>query len=172
MRRLFLLFMVMTFILVGCAGTPKEDPVDSSNDTTNVNMSPDDTTDVNVSPDDADFGFSYKIVSENIKRGERVRIFVELTNQQSVSYAWEGPYSAFRAAVALVCVSGESRFSISPEPVADTDDFGAYEIATGEKRSANYYFNIPTDAPLGSYSLICSFAGTEYEFKDVFELDQ
>lgn len=162
MKRLFLIFMVMTFILVGCAGTPlEEDPVNSS----------DDTNDVDVSPNDADFGFSYKIVSENIERGERVRISVELTNQQSVSYAWEGPYSVFRAAVTLVCVSGDNRFSISPEPVADTDDFGAYEIASGEKRSANYHFNIPTDAPLGSYSLICSFEGTECEFMDVFELD-
>ena len=169
MKRSFLILIVMTFILCGCASTPPENvPATSSDITTKADI----TTTAEIPVEDADFGFSYKVVSERVEKGERIQISVELTNQQGKSYSWEGPYSAFRADVTLVCVIGDDSFIISPEPIADTDDIGSYEIAAGGKRSADFYFTIPANAPLGSYSLICSFRGTKREFVNVFELDR
>ncbi|MDD6800384.1 MAG: hypothetical protein PUE85_08230 [Firmicutes bacterium] len=164
MKRIFSILLILTFLLTGCTVLPSEKESDSSYD---------DTTDMGIQQiDDADFGFSYQVMSDSVERGERVRISVDLTNQQNVSYAWEGPYSFFRANVKLVCVDSDNSFTLSPEPTADTDDFGKHEIAPGEKRSFSYYFNIPADAELGSYSLICSFGETVKEFKHVFELDK
>lgn len=151
MNKIGLMLCVLIFILTGCT-------VEAPNTT--------DTTD----DADADFGFSYEIMSDSAERGSRVGISVELINQQDVSFAWEGAYSEFRAAVRLVYAGRNGSCTISPEPAADTEDVGKHEVAVGEKRSFIYYFNIPADAELGSYSLICGFYGTEKEFKNVLTI--
>lgn len=152
MKKIGLMLCVFIFFLTGCT---VEAPY---------------TTEASDTTDDADFGFSYEIMSDSVERGGRVGISVELINRQNVSYVWEGAYSDFRAAVILVCVNSNKNYTIYPEPAADTDDIGKHEVAAGEKRSFDYYFNIPADAELGSYSLVCSFYGTEKEFKNVLTI--
>lgn len=148
MKKIGLMLCVFIFILTGCT---VEAP---------------DTTEASDTTDDADFGFSYEIMSGSVERGGGVGICVELINRQNVSYVWKGAYSDFRAAVIL----RNGNYTIYPEPAADTDDIGKHEVAAGEKRSFDYYFNIPADAELGSYSLVCSFYGTEKEFKNVLTI--
>lgn len=164
MKRMLLMLIVTTFVLAGCTGSSAlEKPIGSSDHTAETDIPLDDA---------ADFGFSYTVVNDDtiLERGKRVEISVELTNQQSVSYTWKGSYNAFRAGVVFVYTDGDDTFRISPEPSADTDDIGEYAVLPGESRSFSYYFSIPADAPLGNYSIICSFGGTEKVFKDAFTL--
>ena len=70
-----------------------------------------------------DFAFAYKHIAGTFACGERVGLSVELTNQQNESYVWTGSQSNYRARVKLICNNSGAEYSISPEPIPDTDDF-------------------------------------------------
>ncbi len=118
-----------------------------------------------------DFDFSFELKEGEISCGERILISVELINKQNTSYKWNGAYSEYRANVKLVCANGNTEYSITPDPIPDTDDVGKYEIAAGESRTVEYYFAIPSDALLGEYDLVCSFNATSKTFENVFTLE-
>ena len=118
-----------------------------------------------------DFGFSYSISDENVNRGERIGITVKLTNQTGKTYAYAGSTSHFRAQVKLYVTTENGEYSIPYEPIPDTDDVGEHEIINGESRSFTFYFNIPSDAPVGKYDLECRFQNSESTFWEVFTLD-
>ena len=120
---------------------------------------------------DGDFGFAFKLVEGTFARGERICLSVVLTNQQNESYVWTGPQSHYRARVKLVNNNGTDEYTISPEPIPDTDDMGDYQVPSNEARSFEYYFCIPSDAVSGAYSLICSFDTSSQTFNDVFNLE-
>ena len=118
----------------------------------------------------ADFGFSYKHIEGTFANGERVGLSVELINQQNEDYVWTGSQSNYRARVKLVCNNGGTEYSISPEPIPDTDDMSTHEVKAGQARSFDFYFTIPADAVSGKYSLVCNFEGSTQTFENVFEL--
>ena len=118
-----------------------------------------------------DFGFSFKMIEGSFVRGERVGLSIDLTNQMNESYVWTGAESNYRASVMLICKNGATEFTISPEPIPDTDDMSEHEVAAGESRSFDYYFNIPADAVSGVYDLECRFDSSKMVFSDVFVLE-
>lgn len=123
-----------------------------------------------VDTDVSDFGFSYSIDEGNGDRGERIGITVKLTNQTGESYTYTGSESQFRARVKLFTMNGNTEYSVPLEPVPDTDDIGEHEIKAGESRSFIFYFNIPSDAPLGVYNLWAAYKDSEITFSDVFAI--
>ena len=118
----------------------------------------------------ADFSFVYKHFEGIFTHGERIGLSVELINQQNESYVWTGSQSNYRAKVKLICNNGNTEYSISPEPIPDTDDISIHEVKAGEARSFDFYFTIPIDAITGKYSLVCSFENSIQTFGEVFEL--
>lgn len=165
MQTVISLIIAFMLFLFGIQPLEPKDEADRLSDSTSISDTPE------MQSKDDSFGFNYSVINDNIQRGQRVNICVDLINQHDTSYMWMGSYTSFRASVKLVCVVGGEEFVIYPNPSADSDDYSKHEVASGEKRSFNYFFNIPTDAVRGSYSLICSFEGTEKKFDDVFTLD-
>ena len=123
-----------------------------------------------VDSDVSDFGFSYSVYEGNGGHGERIGITVTLTNQTGESYTYTGSESQFRARVKLFTMNGNTEYSVPLEPVPDTDDIGEHEIKAGESRSFTFYFNIPSDAPLGVYNLWAAYKDSEITFSDVFAI--
>ena len=145
----FILTLVCVLGLVGCNTTQ-----DKQNDLSET----------------TDFAFAYKHIAGTFACGERVGLSVELTNQQNESYVWTGSQSNYRARVKLICNNSGAEYSISPEPIPDTDDMSTHEVKEGETRSFDFYFTIPADAVSGKYSLVCSFENSTQTFDNVFEL--
>lgn len=117
-----------------------------------------------------DFEFSFQVIEGAFSRGERVGLSVDLTNETSESYEWEGSQSHFRARVKLICTDGDTEYVISPEPIPDTDDMSKHEVGAGETRSFDFYFTIPIDAVSGEYNLVCNFENSTKTFDKVFTL--
>lgn len=123
-----------------------------------------------VDTDVSDFGFSYSIYEGNGNHGERIGITVTLTNQTGESYKYTGSESQFRARVKLFTMNGDTEYTVPLEPIADTDDIGEHKVKAGESRSFTFYFNIPSDAPLGVYNLWAAYKDSQITFSGVFAI--
>ena len=123
-----------------------------------------------VDADVSDFGFSYSIYEGNGNHGERIGITVTLTNQTGEIYKYTGSESQFRARVKLFTMNGDTEYTVPLEPIPDTDDIGEHQIGAGESRSFTFYFNIPSDAPLGVYNLWAAYKDSQITFSGVFAI--
>ena len=163
MKRFIGVILLFIIIFTGCQHS---DIPDSNNGSASPNIA----NDLDVS-EVQEFDFSFVVKEGDFSRGERITVSVSLINQQEISYKWTGSQSNYRARVKLICNNGGDEYSISPEPIPDTDDMSSHEVKAGETRSFDFYFTLPADAVSGKYSLVCSFEDSSKVFENIFTLE-
>ncbi len=168
MKKIFSALLIITLLLVSCQNSelPQE-----TNDT-DISTDELETATYEFSKQNSGFGFTFKGIDGEFKRGEVFFINIELANLKDENYVWFGSYSSFRAYVKLICTSTEEEYIIHPTYVRLTDDMPQWlEMPPGGYRTSSSGFSIGEDAPAGKYSMVCDFRGSEVVFEDIFTLD-
>ncbi len=118
----------------------------------------------------ADFLFVFDVKYGEFVRGGTLEMDIEMTNNMETSYTWVGSSSSFIPWAELYCMVNGEKYRIFDEGHAMTDDVCSNAVKAGEGKTVGHYFKIPADAPLGEYTLRCSFSTTETEFTGYFTL--
>ncbi|MBQ9806682.1 MAG: hypothetical protein IJW49_09290 [Clostridia bacterium] len=195
MKKILLFLLIFTLCLVGCQPVEPVEGNESSNNNQNnesaknvegsensANNQNNETTEKTPAtqitnegqPQDEsdDFLFVFKGKSGYFARGEAMSIEVNLINNTGATHTYDGA-SSYRASVKLFCLVNGEEYVLEHAPIADTDDAPGsyYDMEAGGSRSWGYYYNIPADAPLGEYTLVCQYQTTRTEFKGYFTLE-
>ena len=117
-----------------------------------------------------DFLFVFKGRNGYFARGERLGLDVTLINNTGASHQYYGA-SSYWADIKLVSKTN-TEYVILPLEHPDTDDAVWREIEAGESFRCCHYIDVPEDAPLGEYTLICDYRTTTTEFEGYFTLTQ
>lgn len=194
MKKLFLFLLIFALFLTGC-NTPAPDeggnetPAvqqnggDSStpiNDQKNEPNVPDPsyekvpatqiTNEGQPQDESDDFLFVFKGRNGYFARGERMELDVDVVNNTGATHWYYGS-SSYRADIKLVSKTN-TEYVILPFERPDTDDAVWREIEAGESSGRREYIDVPEDAPLGEYTLICDYRTTTTEFEGYFTLTQ
>lgn len=117
------------------------------------------------------FSFSYSINDDDIIRGEKIEISVELINSSNRKYSYKGAESDYRAIPKLFCIDGETEYLIPADPIPSTTDFGNHIINAHESKTYTFYYLIPLDAPSGEYNLKVSYLDSSDIYTNIFTLE-
>ncbi len=102
------------------------------------------------------FSFTYRIEApEGFRRGATVTILTEMTNTSGEVIRAEGPSSESVAHISLYCTidsAAGTNIDILPMNPATTDEV-IHTFSPGETRQGRLRFQIPEDAPYGTYRL-------------------
>ncbi len=103
-------------------------------------------------------------------QGSQIEIAVGATNVSLLPITVSGSeYNYFPYAV-LCAGGGDNQIVISPEVLQVPDEPSEHVFAPGESREITYTFEIPADAPTGSYDLILSFGESSMTFEGAVEV--
>ena len=196
MKKLLLFLLIFALFLMGCStpapaeggnetpdaqqnGSDASAPtIDQNNDSNDPNQSHEKvpvtqiTNEGKPQDESADFLFVFKGRNGYFARGERIELDVELINNMENSFIWQGSSSEFRADVKLVHKTNGEEYIIQPMELPMNNDIINGEIKPGESDIHSQYFDIPADAPLGEYTLVCQYRTTITEFEGYFTLTQ
>ena len=193
MKRLFVLLLMLSMMLVGCQNSDYTDSTLSQdvslddmgeNEPVSQNIPYRYTRKYDLYKATEDYGFTL-IEGSGVEKNEGV--------------IWRGVEVGFRLSITnltdFYIVSDDERINITVKLVCETYDdsrhrvidrytinrldirvdgftYSAFEFAPGETATTPYYeFFIPEHAIPGKYSLECSYGGSTVVFEDVFTLD-
>lgn len=193
MKKLLLILLIFALFLTGCSAPAPAAGNENSNDNPNNesaenvegNENPDDnqntkptekvpatqiTNEGQPQDESADFLFVFKGRNGYFARGERMELDVDVVNNTGATHWYYGA-SSYRADIKLVSKTN-TEYVILPFERPDTDDAVWREIEAGESSGRREYIDVPEDAPLGEYTLVCRYQTTRTEFKGYFTLTQ
>lgn len=116
------------------------------------------------------FAFSYKLDKNEYGKGDRAELSATIKNESGATYKYIGASSDFTPTVYLYCEGGADKYEISIESPPSTTDVGTFTIKDGESVTRYFYFDIPSDAPTGEYSLKMSYLNNEAVFENVLTI--
>ncbi len=151
MKKIFCLFMILCFLcptFASCGMIPSD-------------------------PANFDFSFTYELKQETVQRGDRIEIVVTIKNDSNKTYVYKGSSTDYRPRLCLFVTNADgTEYSIPMEVKPTTDDFQmTYQVAAGEESWETYVFNIPDDAPSGTYTLYVEYEMHNETFLNVFTLE-
>ena len=187
MKKLLLFLLIFALFLTGCnTPVPDEggnetpdaqqnsgDTSDSENNQSNEKVPASQITNEGQPQDENDeFLFVFKGKSGYFARGERLELEVELTNNTGEALPLDN-HSQFTATIELFCmINGEKHVIEHELTTVSWGKIEGFQIEAGESFSSTFYYNIPSDAPIGEYTLRCSYKDTTTEFEGYFTLTQ
>lgn len=115
-------------------------------------------------PIENNFELTYEMSRTNYRRGETVTVTSTVTNVSGENYHYVGSSSDFMAYVSIYyCGYDQIEYCLEHEPIELADDYMGQIVQSGESRTVEFRFSIPTNAPTGYYAIRLSYGGESYE---------
>ena len=195
MKKLLIFLLILALFLTGCSTPPTDDgttppTVDDENETNdskqdggelfkpNDTQSDESTEKVPTTqtltvwkPQDEsdDFLFDFELIEGSFVRGKTIRLNINVySNMETIFTA----YDSFIPKAELICVMDGEEYIIEPREKHVFPEFYSMEVRPGAKNGSVEYFDIPFDAPMGEYILVCSYNDTTIGFEGYFTLTQ
>ena len=112
--------------------------------------------------------FYYDLQDAYVGTGFRIDITVGMRNVSVDNFDYSGIISVNAAPEAFLTMNGST--VITHDEIFMPDEYMEQILSPGESREITYTFDIPADAPTGSYDLILSFGESSMTFEGAVEV--
>ena len=124
---------------------------------------------INVDQLRSDFLFEFEVVSGTFVRGESMQLRIVVCNNMETVFTVRDLF--FNGIKLITIVDGEE-YVIYPREMNAVPEIYAVELRPGGKYDWIRDFDIPSNAPLGEYILVCPYENITTGFEGYFTLTQ